>query len=252
MEKPFKIFISYAAIDRPMLEMLEKHLNPIQQAYGTRLIIWSDRSIQPGQFWHEEIRNNLATADICLMLTSPNSLSSDYVAGIEIPVSIERSLKKETLVVPVILRPCAWQFSGLAQFQVLPRDGKPVSAFPNPDQAFAEIVAEIAQLVASKIGKPSASSSLVFKPRSFEKTSIEMKIAAGDFAGAIDEFMSRAKKEGNDRQYRAGMMLLLRWKQLENDRESGIMPITESLRYSNQLIHRLLELNRVSEELAAV
>lgn len=252
MEKPFKIFISYAAIDRPMLEMLEKHLKPVQLAYKNRLIVWSDRSIQPGQFWDEEIRSNLATADICLMLTSPNSLSSDYVAGIEIPVSIERSLKGETLVVPVILRPCAWQFSGLAQFQVLPKSGQPISAFPNPDLAFVEIVDEVAKLVESKIGKPAPRGLMMPKPLSFEKTSIEQKIAVGDFAGAIDEFMSRAKKEGNDKQYRAGLMLLLRWKQLENDRLEGIMSWAESSRYSNQLVHRLLELNRTSEEFAAV
>jgi hypothetical protein len=42
-------------------------------------------------------------------------------------------------VVPIILRPCDWQHSPLKDLQCLPRDGKAVTEWDNPDAAFLDI-----------------------------------------------------------------------------------------------------------------
>lgn len=250
MEKSVKIFISYAGSDRPMLEMLEKHLNPIQQAYGTRLIVWSDRSIQPGQFWDEEIRKHLHSADIYLMLTSVDSLLSDYVAGIEIPTAIERSKKGEAILIPIILQACPWMLSGLAKFMALPKNGMPVSTYPNPDLAFIEIVKELSTLLESRIGKPiKMPEKRQAKPIPID--SIERKIAEGNLQEAIEEFIQRAKMNGYDDEYHEGLLLLARLSRLKKDRLSGIMPFDEISRYVNHISASLLELNRASRRVVA-
>lgn len=42
-------------------------------------------------------------------------------------------------VIPVILHPCDWQSLPFGNLQALPKDGKPVSKYPNLNDAFLEV-----------------------------------------------------------------------------------------------------------------
>ncbi len=53
--------------------------------------------------------------------------------------ALERHSKGEARVIPIILRPCEWQESPFGKLLALPKDGKPVTKFPNQDEAFLEI-----------------------------------------------------------------------------------------------------------------
>ena len=56
-------------------ELLRSHLRPLETAnYVTAFI---DGEIEPGSNWNEEIRNQLANADVFLAITSVNLLNSD-------------------------------------------------------------------------------------------------------------------------------------------------------------------------------
>jgi hypothetical protein len=56
---------------------------------------------------------------------------------------MERHRSGEAHVVPVILRPCLWQGLPFGRLQATPTDGKPVTKFPNRDDAFLEVTKAI-------------------------------------------------------------------------------------------------------------
>jgi len=47
----------------------------------------------------------------------------------------------------VILRPCDWTFTELAQFLVTPRDGKPITQWPDRDEAFLDVARSIRRAI---------------------------------------------------------------------------------------------------------
>lgn len=167
-----QIFLSYAHEDRPLVEQLEKHLAPLKRL--EMLSTWSDQEIRPGGDWEHEISGEIARSDIVLLF-----VSSDYLASIfserEIAEAMRAAEARGTRVVPVILRPSAWQRTPLAQWQVLPRDGRAVTEHRNTDEAWAEIVRRIEGLIAdltspgAPVGPPAAAVTVlplyeVFKP----------------------------------------------------------------------------------------
>ena len=60
--------------------------------------------------------------------------------------------KKESVVVPIIVRPCLWQVSKFSHLNVLPKDGKPITTWTNEDEAWLDVAKGIL-LLAKKINK---------------------------------------------------------------------------------------------------
>jgi len=141
-----KIFFCYAHEDEPLLKKLKVQLTPMQRQ--GLIDVWHDRDISAGTEWEREISEQLNTAQIILLLVSPDFLASDYCYGIEMKRAIERHNRKETKVIPVILRPVYWQ-STLGKLQALPKDAKPVmsSSWHSEDEAFFDVAEGIRKLV---------------------------------------------------------------------------------------------------------
>jgi TIR domain/Effector-associated domain 11 len=259
MKNPFKIFISYSTWDKPMLEMLDKHLKPIVQAYNGQVTVWSDQSILPGQFLKDEIRANLDTAELYLMLVSPDSLAADYIAQIEIPLAIERTLKNLATIIPIIVRPCLWEYSALAQFSPLPKTSKSVSDFNNQDEAFNEIAKNIVQFLKKKIGAPEQKISRIelINPEKLEikanndKNSLQSKIADGLLKEAVLTFVEEATTNNNDAQLNEGILLLSRYNQNERDQNMGFVTHESYKKFRNYIAHNLLELSQKFSRVAA-
>lgn len=135
---PLSVFISYAHEDAPLLQRLETHLSLLRRQ--ELISEWHDRQILPGDEWAHEIDARLETASIILLLISPDFLASDYCYDIEMQRALERHKRREVRVIPIILRPCDWRTSPFAHLQCLPRDGKAITAWQNPDEAFLVIV----------------------------------------------------------------------------------------------------------------
>ncbi len=85
----------------------------------------------------------LDRADIILMLVSPDFLASDYCYGVEVARALERRAAGEARVIPVILRPCDWQAAPFGKLLAAPTDGRPVTKWPDPDDAFLDITKAI-------------------------------------------------------------------------------------------------------------
>ena len=134
-------FLSYAHEDEELRIELGKHLSALEHKGLIRT--WHDRMITPGAEWKDVIDTQLETSGVVLLLISSDFIHSKYCNEIEMKRALERHDRREALVIPIILRPVAWKDSPFAKLQVLPKDGEPVTKWPNQDDAFVNITESI-------------------------------------------------------------------------------------------------------------
>jgi formylglycine-generating enzyme required for sulfatase activity len=145
--QPIEVFFSYSREDKPLRDKLEKHLVSLKRQ-GV-ISLWHDREIVAGSEWEEEIDRHLKTADIILLLISPDFVASKYCYEVELPDAIARHEAAEAYVVPILLRPTAgWKNLSFAKLQVYPSGGKAVTLWGNEDEAFVDVAEGIAIAVA--------------------------------------------------------------------------------------------------------
>src|SRR5436305_2171034 len=94
-----------------------------------------------------EIDTHLSTADIILLLISPDFMASEYCYSIEMKRAMERHEAKEACVIPVILRPVPWKRIPFSMLQALPKNARPVTKWPNRDEAFSDVAEGILNVV---------------------------------------------------------------------------------------------------------
>jgi hypothetical protein len=135
--KAIEVFYSYSHKDEDLRDELEKHLS-ILKHQGV-IQSWHDRRIGAGREWEAEIDTHLNTAHIILLLISADFLASDYCYDVEMKRAMERHEAKEACVIPVMLRPCDWRGAPFGKLQALPKDAKPVTSWPDLDEAFLNV-----------------------------------------------------------------------------------------------------------------
>jgi TIR domain len=148
-----KIFFCYAHEDETLLDQLKRHLTPLQRQ-GI-IDVWYDRDISAGIEWEKEINKHLNTANIILLLISPDFISSEYCYSVEMKRALERHQWGEACVIPIILRHVHWQVKSLYMLQALPKDALPVisSAWHSSDEAFFNVVEGILKVFAEISGQ---------------------------------------------------------------------------------------------------
>lgn len=165
------IFFCYAHEDEALLNILKRHLTPLRRQ---RLIeVWHDRDISAGAEWEQEINQHLNSAQIILLLVSPDFMYSDYCYGIEMKRAIERHERKEAEVIPIILRPVYWQ--GVpGKLQALPKDGLPITDpdWNNLDRAFYNVTEGI-RIVVEQISARLAAQAVEEQQAQFSAPSAE-------------------------------------------------------------------------------
>ena len=121
-----KIFISYSHKDEQWKDKLVEHLEVLElEGYCD---LWDDRKIKAGDDWFAEIEKALQEASIAVMLISAHFLTSNFIREQEVPSILERRRKEGLRVIPIIIKPCAWEtVQWLKSIQLLPKDGKPLS-----------------------------------------------------------------------------------------------------------------------------
>lgn len=139
------IFTSYAHVDEDLKTELDKYLKVLKRS--SKIQSWNDRDLIAGQEWNAEIMGALEKANIILLLISVDFNSSDFIWDKELAAAMMRHEAGTAHVVPVILRRCDWSKMPYAKLQALPRNGKPVTEYPNRDEAFTEIARGIEALV---------------------------------------------------------------------------------------------------------
>lgn len=133
-----KLFFSYSHKDEVLRDELEIHLSMLKRQ--GLIETWHDRRIGAGKEFGKEISNNLEAADVILLLVSPYFLASDYCYDVEMSHALKKHQQNQARIIPVILHPCDWHSSPFGNLLAVPRDGKPISKYPNQHDAFLEVV----------------------------------------------------------------------------------------------------------------
>jgi formylglycine-generating enzyme required for sulfatase activity len=146
-EAAIKIFYSYARKDRELRDTLDNHLAALQAA--GRVETWHDLQLEPGIEWEPDLLARLKAADIILLLISVDFMASKYCYSTELRLAIDRHHAGQAKVIPVILRPCDWNhdYVPFSKLNVLPPGAKPVTSWPDPDEAYAIVAGKIRETV---------------------------------------------------------------------------------------------------------
>lgn len=141
-----EVFFSYAHEDEPLLGELLKHLG-ILKRLGC-ISAWHDREMTAGTEWKGQIDQHLNSAAIILLLVSHHFIASDYCWDVELARALKRHDRGEARVIPIILRPVDnWEDAPFGKLKAAPTDGRPVTAWTNQDEAFADVAAHIRKAV---------------------------------------------------------------------------------------------------------
>ena len=143
--RALEIFYSYAHEDERLRKALDKQLSLLKR--DGLITEWYDHKITAGKEWESEILTHLDSAQIILLLISPDFIASDYCYSIEMQRAMERHERGEARVIPIILRPADWKSALFGKLKVLPSDGKAVTRWSNRDEAFLNIAKGIRKAV---------------------------------------------------------------------------------------------------------
>jgi TIR domain len=135
------LFFSYSHRDEALRDQLETHLAMLKRQGFIET--WHDRRIVAGEAVDHTISANLERADIILLLVSPDFLASDYCYDREMARALERHNAGVCAVIPVILRPCDWRDAPFGGLMATPKDGKPITQWPDMDAAFLDVTTAI-------------------------------------------------------------------------------------------------------------
>lgn len=155
-QDPVDLFYSYAHEDEALRDELDKHLKIMERRGVIRS--WHDRRIVPGAGWEGEIDSNLSAADLILLLISADFVNSDYIWSKELAGALQRHARGEASVVPVMLRAVDIEEAPFAQLQGLPSDLRPVTSWPNRDEAWTDVAKGIRRTVAAILARRPAAS----------------------------------------------------------------------------------------------
>jgi tetratricopeptide (TPR) repeat protein len=137
------IFICYSHKDKSWKERLVTQLGVLD------VDVWDDRRIAAGADWLPEIEQAIGRASVAILLISADSLTSDFIRHEEVPRLLERRRGEGLRVIPLIVRPCAWQkVKWLSPIQARPRDGRPLSGCTKHqyEQHLADLAEEVAEM----------------------------------------------------------------------------------------------------------
>ena len=141
-KSPVRLFYSYSHKDQSSRADLEKALALLRQK--GLLLDWSDERILPGHSIPEATKSAIRESNVVAFLISPNFIASEACCE-EWELAGEQA---SAVRVPIILSDCSWEdMNGMADLKALPKDGKPVRAFVNPDEAWQQIYKGLKTLI---------------------------------------------------------------------------------------------------------
>jgi TIR domain len=131
--------------DERMAGELNKHFSALKR--NGIIEVWDYGSISPGTDWQQQMKSYLSKAQIILLLISSSFLDSGYCYDKVMQKAIERHECKEACVIPVLLRPVHWKKPPLGILLPLPDHEKPISRWPDRDEAYTNVIDGIEKVI---------------------------------------------------------------------------------------------------------
>jgi hypothetical protein len=143
--KQSTLMVSLAAPeDAAWLVRWERHLLPLQQA--GHLLLWSERLILGGENRLQQMSQQIDQANLIVFLLSADFFASDECTHL-MECALTRQHNEQVTLVPLLLRPSAWQDSPLSTLSCLPHQERAVTSWDNADEAFQVCVGDMRQLL---------------------------------------------------------------------------------------------------------
>ncbi|MBL7825678.1 MAG: toll/interleukin-1 receptor domain-containing protein [Saprospiraceae bacterium] len=163
-ENTLRFFISFADADKAYLDLLKKHLKPLENT--KQISIWDRTLAIGGENLETKFKHELLNAHVVLLLISSDFFNTDteekFIEKAEFVSVIEKHQKGEIRVIPVILKPYDWQtYPILKGLNPLPTGGTTITSNADgQDAACFEVVDGIKKVIKSILETGS------FKPNS--------------------------------------------------------------------------------------
>jgi len=125
-----QVFISYSHKDEQFLNELQTQLKPLVRTGS--ITVWSDKDIQPGSKFFDEIKDALAKTWVAVLLVSPDFLASDFIHDHELGPLLKEAESGNVKILWIPIRACAYKETPLKDYQAL----------SPPEKAFAEMGVE--------------------------------------------------------------------------------------------------------------
>lgn len=120
------VAVSYSHADAKWRDALRKFLKPLVRQQ--RLRVWDDTAIDAGEQWRDEIKRAFGTADVAILLVSPDFLASDFIAEQELPMLFEKARRKQGRLLWLAVRPSNFKEQpGIEPLQALNDPEHPLS-----------------------------------------------------------------------------------------------------------------------------
>lgn len=133
---PIHVFLVEASEDEALGAELKKHLATLRR---DRINLWRMCDIQAGQDHASAVERHIDEAHLILILVSAGSLASDLCHGIT-TAALARQHEGDVRVIPVLAAACDWRPTLLGDLDPLPRNGLPVTSWPNHAEAWDDVV----------------------------------------------------------------------------------------------------------------
>lgn len=141
------LYISYASDaseDESLFRELFTHLASLEHQGHARIA--SSSSVEPGESVAHVLPEKLAAAQVILLLISAAYFASERCRD-EMARALSLQAARRVHVMAILLRPCAYEVEPVTQLDVLPEPSKPVTHFPNHDDAWLRVTRSVRDML---------------------------------------------------------------------------------------------------------
>jgi hypothetical protein len=158
------VFLSYSRLDTVWRDRFLATFKPLER-YEKVDPVWSDRQIEAGDNWRNEIDKAMDKAVIAVLLVSINFLNSDFVCNVELPYILGAVRKRNLRILWVRLTPCYFEATPLRDIQAAAGMPKPLNGMGDFGwmEALCKVCDEI-DTILRKIETPTINSTLKNRP----------------------------------------------------------------------------------------
>lgn len=236
-EETFRVFISYAAQDRSYRDELLLHSRPLIDS-GLCKILNASEELLAGKNWSAKLAQQLESAEIVLLLLSSDYLNSEYLKKSEMTRSFEEDRKGLKFIIPIIVRPVDWQGLPIDRYAVLPKDGLPMSFWPEEERSKVwekDVIEPLRRFLKgtdlSKLRKEQKLSAVPTAATPSEvvamNQTIEQMITEGELEAAILKLLEWAKSQNDLKTANTLALIYARHKSLQRQFQHNLFSFQE-------------------------
>ncbi len=245
MHSTKKVFIGYAKEDKGYADTLKKHLNLLERQ--GLIQIWDESMITTGEIHKTKIVHELKTADLILLLFSPDLLAQDFIWGAEMKQILDNQRNDNIVMIPIAIRLCEYSdlnSNPFARYTSIPEWNNPISNWKNKNEAWISIQNAIKLNLKNKINTSSHNPfesmiSLQLKEK------VNNLIGEGKIEEGIDAIIKWAHENNQNQLKNDAAVLKGKLSILKRNEILGMLSFAESSRESTILSNGVLELLKV-------